>query len=312
MKSYAVDLSGLHERASATPDGGTRRRHAAPAPNEATEGPDDASLCGRQEWFLRAVTTPETDAASTSEAEAARILTAGPKLTALDRLEIYRRGYHARLIECLADDYPTLKLALGAEPFEELCRTYIERFPSQSPNLNFYGRRMAELCSAGLSRSAVPRTFCADLATLEWAIVEVIHAPSSPPLTLEGLQHVPADRWGEARLVANTALRLLRFDFPVNAYFQAVREGEKPSIPAPEASATVAYRSGPTIWRMDLTTPMFDVLSALIAGEPLEAALGRAEASLAHLEEQQIVERVMFWFREWVSSGLFVGVESGE
>jgi hypothetical protein len=169
---------------------------------------------------------------------------------------------------------------------------------------------MGEMCRSEPVEADVPLRFCADLAALEWAIVEVIHAPSSPPLTVEGLQHVPPDRWGDARLVANTALRCLRFDFPVNAYFQALRGGHAPPIPAPEDSATVVYRSGPTIWRMDLTAPMFEVLSGLLSGEPLGEALGRAEASLAHLDEQQTVERVMFWFREWVSSGLFVRVDS--
>jgi Putative DNA-binding domain len=312
---HPVDLSGLRERVSATPDVAVAQRRTG----EKRRGPDacatheasvsDATLRGRQAWFARAVMTPEAIDAAATEPEAARILTAGPRLTALERLEIYRRAYHGRLIECLADDYPVLQHALGTDAFDHLCRTYIERHPSQSPNLNSYGRHMTALCAAEPASLQVPAGFCADLATLEWAIVEVIHAPSSAPLTLEGLQHVPAERWGDARLVGNTALRLLRFAFPVNAYLQADRDGHPLAIPGPEESATVVYRSGPTIWRMDLTTPMFDVLSALLAGEPLEAALGRAEASLAHLDEQQTIERVMFWFREWVSSGLFVGVE---
>lgn len=312
MNRYEVDLSGLHERASATLEGRAPRQRPPTEP-EATGAPDrsldDATLRGRQLWFARAVMTPESRALALTEDDARRALTPGPRLGALERLEIYRRGYHCRLVECLADDYPTLQHAIGAEAFEELCRVYIERYPSESPNLSFFGRRMAELCRTELRTATVPYAFCADLAALEWAIVEVIHAPSSDPLTVEGLQHVPADRWGEARLVANTALRVLRFAHPVNAYFQSVREGAEPAVPARKESATVVYRSGPSIWRMDLTGPMFEVLSALLAGEPLGDALGRVEDSLADLDEQQTVERVMFWFREWVSSGLFVRVE---
>jgi hypothetical protein len=255
--------------------------------------------------------TSESRVLPVSEAEARQALTPGPRLSALERLDIYRRGYHSRLVECLADDYPALKHALGPETFEDLCRVYIERHPSQSPSLNLFGRRMADLCRNEARESRVPQGFCSDLATLEWAIVEVIHAPSSDPLTVEGLQHIPAGLWGDARLIANTALRLLRFAYPVNAYFQSFRDGAYPPIPSAEESATVVYRSGPTIWRMDLTGPMFDVLSALLAGNPLGEALGRAEASLVHLGEQETVARVTFWFREWVSSGLFVRVAIG-
>jgi len=315
VNRYPIDLSGHHERASATFEGRPPRARAAPsAASDSTGALDslsDSSLRGRQQWFARAVLTSESRVLPVSEAEARHALTPGPRLGALERLDIYRRGYHSRLVECLADDYPALQHALGREAFEELCRVYIEHHPSHSPNLNFFGRRMADLCRSEPRESRVPHGFCSDLATLEWAIVEVIHAPSSDPLTVEGLQHIPANRWGDARLVANMALRLVRFAYPVNTYFQSLREGADPPIPSAQESATVVYRSGPTIWRMDLTGPMFDVLSALLAGDPLGEALGRAEASLAHLDEQETVARVMFWFREWISSGLFVRVAIG-
>ncbi len=136
----------------------------------------------------------------------------------------------------------------------------------------------------------------------------MIHAPSSDPLTVEGLRDVPAEAWATARLVPNTAFRLLRFEHPVNRYFQAFREDRSREIPAAEASSTVVYRSGPTVWRMDLTDAMFAVLSSLVSGATLEDSLTRAEAGLAHLDEQEAVQRVMGWFREWVSSGLFVQI----
>jgi hypothetical protein len=167
---------------------------------------------------------------------------------------------------------------------------------------------MAVFCREALPASPVPRGFVADLAALEWAIVEVIHAPSFPAVTLDDLRKIPADAWARARLVPNSAFRLLRFQYPVNAYFQAFRGGDDPRIPAAEASATVAYRSGPTVWRWDLSPAMFDVLSALAAGETLGASLTRAEPHMASLSEAEATQQVMAWFREWVASGLFVSV----
>jgi hypothetical protein len=311
MNRHVIDVVSLHERASATPEAAPRIRPiakgaSAGAPVLSTE---ERALRATQLWFARAIMTPESAGDAVSEAEAAARLTAGPRLSALDRLEIYRRGYHARLIECLADDYPVLQGALGHEVFEALCRAYVAQHPSDSPSLNYYGRFMSGFLRNGAPADVPSRPFGSDLAALEWAIVEVIHAPSAEPLTLEGLGQVPQDAWPGARLVANTALQLQRFDYPVNAFFQQVREGAQPALPGPAPSATVVYRSGPTIWRMDLTEPMFVVLQGLLSGETLADALGRAEEALTGVDPVEAGQRVTHWFREWVSSGLFVGVE---
>jgi len=310
MNRHAVDVVSLHERASATPAATARPRQTLHAEGKApTLSLEDRALRATQLWFARAVMTPESEADATSDAEAALRLTAGPKLDALERLEIYRRAYHARLIECLADDYPVLQTALGADAFEVLCRAYVARHPSDSPSLNYYGRLMSGFLRTGAPDDTPSRLFASDLAALEWSIVDVIHAPSGEPLTLEGLGQVSPEAWPGARLVANTALRLQRFEYPVNAFFQQVREGGEPTVPTPEPSATVVYRSGHKVWRMDLTEPMFVVLQGLLSGEALAEALGRAEGALAGVDPVEAGQRVTHWFREWVSSGLFVGVE---
>jgi hypothetical protein len=239
-------------------------------------------------WFARAVMTGE------GVAEAERRLTAGPRMTPGERLDVYRRGYAARLVECLADDYPVLEHALGDEAFEALARAYVERFPSTAPNLNAYGRHMAAFCDAHR------RAFEADLARLEWAIVEVIHAPIAPPLKMDRLAAIAMEAWAGATFVASRAVRLLHTAYPVNDYFQAVRDERAPAIPAAAPAATAVYRGGTTVWRMGLAPPMAAVLEALVAGEALGAALTHAEGTPPH--------QVMASFREWIEGGLFVDV----
>jgi hypothetical protein len=117
---------------------------------------------------------------------------------------------------------------------------------------------------------------------------------------MQALAGIPMEQWPAAKLTPSPALRLVRARYPVNDYFAAVKEGREPPVPAAEASATAVYRSGLTVWRMGLTPPMVAVLSALVAGEALEAALAHAGDAAP--------EHVMSWFREWVQSGLFVGV----
>ncbi len=312
----------IRERASATPRGPERALRAHGEEETETRAVALAhrglrahlsSLAAQQEWFARAVMTPESEPSPVGSAEAASILTPGPKLGPLDRLEIYRRAYHARLIECLLDDYPAVAATLGEADFDELCRKYIAIHPSTDSNLNAFGRHMASLCRAEPAKSTLgaAASFVGDLADLEWAIVEVIHAASADPLTLTGLGAVPASQWADARLVATPAFRLLRSEYPVNRYFQAFREGEAPLVPEPEASAVVVYRSGPTIWRMDLGDGAFELLHALTSGQSLAASLEGASTALSGVDEGEAAARVSAWFRDWVSSGLFSGVEFG-
>ncbi|HEY4014480.1 MAG TPA: DNA-binding domain-containing protein [Polyangiaceae bacterium] len=312
MNRYAIDVSHVRDRASATLEAKPGRARAAdPKPAARRRPAKDAALRDEQLWFARAVMSPDSGEASSLEGEAAERLTASARMGAFDRLDVYRRGYATRLVECLVDDYPVLCHALGEDRFDELCRAYILAHPSDGPNLNFFGRHMAAFCRAEAPEPFPERAFAADLATLEWTIVEVIHAPASDPLTAEGLRDVPMEAWAGARLVANTASKLLAFDYPVNAYFQTVRTDGDPSLPSPLPSATVVYRSGPSVWRMDLTVPMFEVLRSLFGRETLETALSRGHAALGDLDETQAAQRVLAWFREWVSSGLFAGVELG-
>jgi hypothetical protein len=258
-----------------------------------------------QQWFARAITVPESQPPAVSAETAAQELTPGPRLTPVERLEVYRTAYHARLIECLADDYPALQAALGERSFEALCRAYVARHPSASPSLNAFGAKMPAFCRAETGLECGP--FAADLASLEWAIVEVIHAPGAPPLTPARLAEIPADAWAGAHLEPTPAFRLVRTHYPVNAFFQAFREGSNPAIPEPLPSATAVYRSGPTVWRMDLTVPMAALLERLVAGDALGDALDHAAAAMQGIPDEVAGQRLMSWFQAWVSGGLFTG-----
>jgi hypothetical protein len=230
-----------------------------------------------------------------------------PRRSASVSLDVYRRGYLARLVECLEDDYRVLRYALGDAPFRALCEELISRHPPSGANLNSFGGHFERFCRDEAPAPFPLRDFAADLAALEWAIVEVIHAADDDPLTLDEVRAVPSEAWADSRLIPNHAVRLLRFEHPVNVYLQAFHDGRSPSIPAKKQSAAVVYRSGLTVWRMDLTPSMLGVLSAILGGESLGAALALGER--AQTAAQESPQRVTEWFREWVTTGLFARVE---
>lgn len=299
-----ADALGLHERASATPTT-TDQHHLAQlgrAPSW-TEGKLD--LRAQQAWFAAIVSTPEAEPAPVDAGSAARLITPSATLSALERIDIYRRGYHARLIECLVDDYPVLQHALGEDRFEELCRAYIAEHHSTAPSLNYFGRHMAEFCH---SQSLPDSKFAADLATLEWAIVLCIHAPTAPTIGLEDLSHVPPDSWPGARFSVNPSLRILRLAYPANAYLQAYRRQQLAVVPSARSTIVAVYRTGRSVWRLELDSTLVTLVEALASGATLEAALGQVQSLLSGKSEQEAGQAVSHCFQHSVSSGLFSAV----
>jgi hypothetical protein len=263
------------------------------------------SLAEVEAWMVSAIVSRDDPAV------VGAVVTDGPRLLARERFEIYRSGYRSRLVECLEDDYPVLAASLGARHFEALCSGYIERYPSTSPSLNAFGRHMARFCRESVELETESAAIMGELAELEWALVEAIHAETPPPFDPKQLEGLPAETWGDVRFIASPAVRLLRFEFPMNAYYQAHRTGKNPEVPGRARSATAVYRRGLTVWRMDLTPAMTRVLDALLSGAPLGEALARIgvdETDPLALAEAE--RSVMVWFREWVSAGFFVDIVS--
>jgi hypothetical protein len=305
-RESTTDALGLHERASATPEHAAANREARVG-NTPSWWSGELSLRSHQEWFLAVITTPEHEPAPVDSTSAGRLVTPSSTLSSLARLEIYRRSYQARLIECLADDYPVLQQTLGEEPFEGLCRAYIDKHPSTEPSLNRFGRHMADFCR---THPLSDPDFAVDLAALEWAVVLAIHAPTAPPLTALDLARVSIESWPEIRLVPNPSLGVHAFDYPVSAYLSARRRGEAAALPVARRCSVAVYRTGPSVWRLELTPPMATLVESLSRGETLGDSLSRVAAQLDGVPEAEAAQNVTTWFRHAVSSGLFSGIRS--
>jgi hypothetical protein len=264
-----------------------------------------------QRWFASVTTHPEGvlegrfNPGRSQKLE--RLVTPGPQLSAIDRVQIYNDGYFARLVECLTDDYPALRYALGEETFSSLSRGYIETHPSRSRSLNAYGQRMPAFCR---ERTEPWSGFAADLARLEWALVEVVHEPASQSLLPEALAAISPAGWQSARLLPSRGLRLLGFDYPVNDFFQAFRDERAPELPGPAPTATVIYRQGLALWRMGLQPRAALLLKDLISGVPLAVAIATLEArNHAAGTGEDLARLLPQWLGSWVQSGFFRGVE---
>jgi hypothetical protein len=233
---------------------------------------------------------------------------AGGGLSPRERVAVYRHGYVARLVECLEDDYPALRHALGPQPFAGLCQDFIQQHPPRTPSLNYYGAPLASYCA---TRSEPWAGFAAELAALEWALVEAIHESEGERLDTGALARLSAEDWAHARLLPSPSLRLLDTRYPVGSYYQAFREGEPlaQSLPALERSALAVCRRGADVWRVRIEPALLPLLASLVAGAPLLGALATADAHVHEPALRPGPEALQRAFRDWVACGMFSAVE---
>src|SRR5271165_5096559 len=105
-------------------------------------------------------------------------------LDSTGRIQVYADAYFLRLRDVLIEDFPTVAKILGAEKFEGLAQDYLRAFPSEHPSVRHLGRALAEYVG---SRSDLPY-YLADLAQLEWAMIDAFDAPDAQPLTADSLR----------------------------------------------------------------------------------------------------------------------------
>src|SRR5258708_18726791 len=149
-----------------------------------------------QRWMQATIMQPGGVVEGMASAEARRLIDVGPDeaesvvtrsraLTALERLAIYGYAYYARLLECLREEFPVLKHALGEELFDAFAAEYLQQYPSRSYTLFQLGTNFPRFLEEtrpnreGKRRSAADwPDFLIDLATLELTFNEVFDGPS--------------------------------------------------------------------------------------------------------------------------------------
>jgi hypothetical protein len=250
--------------------------------------------------------------------EAERVVTRSRALTALERLEIYSYAYYARLLECLREEFPVLKHALGAEVFDAFAVGYLQQYPSRSYTLFQLGvnfpRFLAETRPEGGDSERLPADwpeFLIDLATLELTFNEVFDGTGMEGedlLDASQLQAVPPERLLEARLVSVPCLRLLAMRYPVHRYFTAVRRHEDPLLPEPAETWLAVTRRRYVVRHYELSRPAYQVLHALLAGESLGQAIRRA-VEAAGTDFEHLPDNLRTWFHDWAAEGFFGAVE---
>jgi hypothetical protein len=269
-----------------------------------------------QRWMQAVVVHPGTASDAIASKAAIRELRAerlqdvilpSRTLTPLDRIGVYHGMYLLRMHDALASDYEALRHFLGDESFFELVRAYVQVHPSRSYSLNRLGDRLPDFIER--APKVRHRGFAADLAKLECVAAQVFDAPESSSMTAETIAQVPGEAWECSRLTPIAAFRLVSLHYPANEYLQSLRDGDHDHpLPRRKREWIAVYRKDYAVRRLTLDRRAYELLGDLSRGLSLGNAVKRAMKRGGRPAKEEVLFK---WFREWISSGLFQGVQPG-
>ncbi|WP_298336359.1 DNA-binding domain-containing protein [uncultured Erythrobacter sp.] len=259
-----------------------------------------SSLAERQDAFLHSIldeAAPLPDGWGNSQA-------AG--------MTVYRGNYRSALMGALAETYERTALCVGSKAFAQASINHAIAHPPSGWTIDEAGEGFNETCA----KLFPERSEVAELAWLEWTMLELATAPDSTPINAQDFAAVSVDfvdeDWGElrlefqpratARLVGHdleTLWRALggdeplpdtRFDAPHTCI--ASRAGERPTFTILEADHAVAFAA---------------IQDGASYGELIAVLIGENEAPTPE-DIQTAAMRAGAMLGTWLNEGLIVAI----
>ena len=228
---------------------------------------------------------------------------AGSGLGADQRLGVYADAYRARLTEALQDSFAHTAKLLGEAAFRALALEYIEKYPSQSYSIRWYGGEF----SAWLQGTHAKYRQVADFAAFDWALRTAFDSADAEPLRPADLAALSAEDWAQAGFDLHPSVQLLELGCNAVAVWQALdRDDPPPALQALAVAATVL------VWRRDLQ-PHFRsldsdeavALRSLSDGASFAAVCARQAERGGNEAAVAVAGR---WLRGWIDEALLVGL----
>ncbi|MBK7950695.1 MAG: putative DNA-binding domain-containing protein [Deltaproteobacteria bacterium] len=223
-------------------------------------------------------------------------------IPAEERLFVYEHAWFARLHEVLREDYGALAGALGDDAFHDLAKLYFMAHPPRSHSLRFAGESLSTFLRSPVAELFAGRwPFAADLAALEWALVDVFDAPDDRLLERPMLATLAPEAWATLRLAPVSAHRLLRLDWPVDR-IRAAWTADRP-IPAIEPAPTclLVHRHREQVFYRPVPRLEERALIGLRSGEDFAELCGGVAEKIGEAEAASALVGLV---ERWIGEGL--------
>jgi len=249
-----------------------------------------SGLLETQRWMAAAVMAPRDSAIDASE-----VLKPNRRMSAGERLEIYRRSYWSRLIDSLTEDFPGLRAVLGRKAFRSMAEQYLLHCPSRSFTLRDLGAQLETWLMANPGIAGDSQQAALDMVRLEWADIHAFDSEERQALGAGDLKKLTP----RLRLGLQPYLSLLELHHPVD---EIRLSGKRPRTWKPSEIFIAVHRQELTVFYRRLSREEFRLLLALSEGSPIGAAMERAFAG-SEIAQTDVPPLLTEWFSNWSKFG---------
>ncbi len=272
----------------------------------------NADLRQLQRSMTAALMQPLTRQDGLSASTQVDFITPNDRMSGFERLEIYARQYWFRLLDCLYDDYPALRVFLGERRFHKLCREYLAQHPSTSWTLRNLGSALPAFITDLKAR---------DIARVEWAQTLAFDEALNKPLRIDDLLGADPSTF---HLGLQPCVVLVQIDHAVDHFITAMKKadadvrgsasqamseapnratlGKAPKLKRERVHLAV-HRHDDTLYFKRLAPESFAMLAALRDGltlaDAIELALSQASP------DTDWPAQIRDWFTEFSQLGWF-------
>lgn len=261
-----------------------------------------------QQLFWKLITAPKGVAAGlealrpSERRTVASLIGENAHLAAVERLDIYADMYFYRIRDCLKEDFASVCTVLGEAAFHNLITDYLLVHPPSHFSLRYVGQHLPAFIRDDTFGTQWP--YLADLAALEWAILEAFDAPEAQPLDAEALATVQPERWPDLRFTLTPSLQMLDGGWPVHEIWRQAQAGEQPVEPQPAETCLRVWRQNLRVFHRPIDAAERTALRAVKVGAPFAVV---CEQIVEHDGEAAGPARALNLLGEWLADGLLTG-----
>lgn len=226
------------------------------------------------------------------------------KVSVDQRLAVYGNAYGYRLIDALSENYPAVHTLLGDDDFYKMTYDYMDAYPSSHFSLRYFGHKLEAFLKE--YHNDVP--VLSEMARFEWALRKGFDAEDTATITLDALQQVPVEQWGDLQFTFHPSVSRLDLDWNTPQLWSAIDEETEP-MPPEKLEHTYAW----LLWRKELLTYYrsldVDEAWALDAAMQGDSFASLCEGVCEWIDEAHAPGRVAGFLSQWITDELLISVQ---
>jgi hypothetical protein len=166
------------------------------------------------------------------------------KLTAQQRLGIYKGSVHGILTQSLGITFSVCKALVGDDFFDKMTTLFVNKYPPMTTYFVEYGDKFPEFIENFEHTKSLP--YLRDLTQLEWARQYVWHQQQAEPFDFSALAELTEEQQAKLSFNLKKTIHLIQSDYRIDDIWFAHQEGSNISfedIKLDEAVKLILWKS---------------------------------------------------------------------